>query len=335
MKVLFQSYNTCCQNESGGVQVRIRKIQDLLFEKGVQVDYFNQFTTKLEDYDVLHVFKLNTENTPLIQCAKQKGLKVVLSSIVNLMGGNKIDLARFLTKFHIPTIYSLVSKSLQLCDSIIVETPREGEFICKHYKIGDNKIEVIPNGVHIPKVATDSIFEKIGERCEYILQVGLFDQNKNQMNVIRALRDSNYHVVFVGGETTFAHSDYYQQCVREARDRSNIHFLGWLKPDSDMLASAYQHAHVLVLPSFQETFGMVALEGAVSGCHVCMSNTLPILDFGIFDNSLTFNPNSIVEIREVLDIAMKKTKDDDLKKKSIARFNWSSIIDQHIQCYSK
>ena len=94
MKILFQAYNTCCQNTSGGVQNRLRKIHDLLVERGYQVDYFNPFETRLEDYDILHVFSLNIESYALMQVAKQKGLKIVLSSIVNTINGRKIDFLR-------------------------------------------------------------------------------------------------------------------------------------------------------------------------------------------------------------------------------------------------
>ena len=59
MKVLFQAYNTCCQTESGGVQVRVRKIKQLLENRGIYVDFFSPFSTKIKDYDVLHNTALN------------------------------------------------------------------------------------------------------------------------------------------------------------------------------------------------------------------------------------------------------------------------------------
>lgn len=111
MKVLFASYNTCCQNTSGGVQNRLRKIHDLLVERGYQVDYFNPFETRLEEYDILHVFSLNIESYALMQVAKQKEIKIVLSSIVNTINGRKIDFYRsVIGKLPIITTYKILHK---------------------------------------------------------------------------------------------------------------------------------------------------------------------------------------------------------------------------------
>ena len=52
MKILIESYNTCTQNKSGGVQVRINKIADLLIKRNITVDFFNKFSTKVVDYDI-------------------------------------------------------------------------------------------------------------------------------------------------------------------------------------------------------------------------------------------------------------------------------------------
>ena len=66
MKILIESYSTCTQNESGGVQVRIKKIVELLRKKNITVDFFDKFNTKVIDYDILHIFMLNIENYELI-----------------------------------------------------------------------------------------------------------------------------------------------------------------------------------------------------------------------------------------------------------------------------
>ena len=91
MKILIDSYSTCMQNDSGGVQIRIKKIMELLKEKNIIVDYFNKFSTKLTDYDILHIFSLNIENYTLIKYAKEIGLKVIISTVIPIKYGMKID----------------------------------------------------------------------------------------------------------------------------------------------------------------------------------------------------------------------------------------------------
>lgn len=334
MKILFHSYNTCCQNKAGGVQVRIRKIHDLLNESGIRCDFFKPFETNIEDYDILHLFQLNVENVALAKCAKSKGLKVITSSIINTINGFKIDMYRYLMKFPIATLYRSMMEQALISDYIIAETYREADFLCKHFKIQKQKIKVIPNGIDEPAHASDIIFEKLGGSMKYLLQVGRFDNNKNQLNVIKALRNTEIDMVFIGGAPFSDVSGYYDKCIIASKGANNIHFLGWQEPKSELLMSAYKHTQALLLPSFYETFGLVALEAASFGAEVCLSKSLPIIDFGIFNQNLLFNPNDKKEILEIARnvYSLDKSKFD-LKSRAFNIFSWENILKDHIECY--
>lgn len=332
MRVLLQAYNTCCQNRAGGVQTRIRKIYDLLKQRGVDVGFFSAFETDLRNYDVLHVFRLDYETRGLIRCAKSLGLKVVLSSIVSISDGKKLSLLKILNKLHIPTLYKYSVEILEMVDVIIVESYKESVYIQKYYNVSSSKIIVIPNGIDVPCPAGDDILNILGNK-QYILQVGRFDANKNQLNVIRAVKGTQINMVFIGGTDETDPSTYFDACRLEAAGCENITFLGWVSHGSPLFISALQHAHALILPSYFETFGLVALEGAIYGAEVCLSKTLPINDFDVFDKSLTFSPNSPKEIRNVLEDVVKRPRNKELQKKVTYSFSWDKIIDMHIDIY--
>ncbi len=334
MKILFHAYNCCCQNESGGVQVRIRRMQKLLSSKGVQVDFFNPYETKLKDYDVLHIFMLTVESQELVKLAKSLGLKVVLSSIVSIREGFLIDFFRSLPR-QITTDVMRKYYLLKKFDVIIAETPAEANFLHKHYKVPFAKMKIIPNGVDELGQGGDEIYGLIGGKKQYTLMVGRFDENKNQLNVIKALRDAEYDVVFVGGPNAAENTIYYETCVSEAKDNPRMHFLGWLPAGSSVLNSAYRNAHAVIVASHHETFGLVATEGAMAGAHVCLSKTLAINGFNVFKKEHTFNPDSIKDIRTVVDNAMKTPKDGNLKNKVIEVFSWDRIAQQHIDIYNE
>lgn len=61
-KILVQTYDTAFQNSAGGVKNRILRTVEVLKKNGIQVDFFDKFHTKVEDYDVLHVFMLKEES---------------------------------------------------------------------------------------------------------------------------------------------------------------------------------------------------------------------------------------------------------------------------------
>jgi len=334
MNILIQSYNTCIQNKAGGVQHRIRKTVSALKKKGIAVEYFNQFQSLVDSCDILHVFGYTCENLGLIRCAKAYGKKVVVSPVAPLINGWKIDLYRMLSRFPIPTTYKVIIQSIQSADLLIAETKKEAEFLKKHYRVSAEKIKIIPNGAEENFSADDSIYDTIGKKCKYILHVGRFDKNKNQLNIIKALKDTDIDVVFIGGAS---HMDmkYFDRCKKEAAGCTNFHFLGWLDADSELLKSAYANADTFVMPSYYETFGLVILEAGIAGAKLVLSKTLPILDYDAFKDCKTFNPASITELHDCIMKIFDQPKSVDLANQIKQDFSWDVVAQKHIECYEE
>src|SRR5699024_5463763 len=141
--------------------------------------------------------------------------------------------------------YILFKKMLEMSDVIIVQSTRELIFLEKNYKIDTKKIRVISKGINTNKINLENhlVKEKLNIKEDCILQVGRFDSNKNQLNLIRALSKTSIPVVFIGGPDS-GNSSYYKKCIEEATE--NIYFLGWLDHDSPLLSSAYKEAKVVV-----------------------------------------------------------------------------------------
>ena len=335
MKVIIHSYDTCCQNKSGGVQVRIRKIEELLRKAGVETEFFSTFSSDVNDCDLLHTFLATPTTSDIIASAHKAGKKVVLSSIMPTVDGWKIKMSRFFWRFHILTQSQMVSNALCAADCVIAETEKESEFLQKYYSVKKDRIVVVPNGVDVPAKlieGNNEIYERIGGKKKYLLQVGRFDENKNQLSVIKAMKGTGINVVFIGGADR-ADNGYYAKCLQEAKGCDNIHFLGWVDNKSTLLRSAYQNAEVLAVPSHFETFGLTLLEGGMAGNKLAISRTLPILEYPAFSGCRTFDPNNVDEIREVLVASMKDAKDESLPKKLEDCFSWSKVIEKHIEIY--
>ncbi len=334
MKVIFAASYLSCQNPSGGVQNRLRKIASLLNNRGIKVELFNPFETKLEPGDILHVFKLSIDICPLIRYAKTIGVKIVISTVIPLEGENKLSAYKVLGKFiPITTSYKIEKSALLAANVLITESQNETDFITKYYGVDISKLQVIPNGVDIDCYDGDDIYKAIGKKCRYVLQVGRFDKNKNQMNIIKALKNSSIDLVFIGGPG-FGLDEYYRNCKEEAKNSKNIHFLGWVDSDSKLLKSAYSHADTLILPSFFETFGLVAIEGASKGAKLALSNTIPLSNYSVFRNCRKFSPSSVTEIKEAIDNCFNSELEPNFTQNVIKAFNWDAIIDAHINIYN-
>lgn len=332
-KILIQTYDTAFQNAAGGVKSRIFRTRDALISNGVEVEFFDKFNTKIGDFNILHVFMLKEDSYSLIKYAKSQGLKVVISSIVIISGKLQLFLYRIIHKLPIITTYKLLFEICDLADFIIAETPKEAKFLKKYYHVDSKKIKIIPNGVDKTIIGNDEIYKIIGRKCQYAVHVGRFDKNKNQLNVIKALKNSNIEIVFIGGESPLEPL-YFKNCIKEASGCKNIHFLGWQNENSKLYKSAYSNAKVIISSSYYETFGLTILEGIVAGAIPVVSNTLPILDYYVLKDCKSFNPHDITDIKVKVEEAMNSNSIDKNWQRNVENyFSWDKVAKEHIRIY--
>lgn len=334
MRVLIDTYNTAMQNLSGGVKTKIENYYINANKlENVEVTFYNKWKHKITDFDILHIFAANPESYSMILHAKNNNIPIIISSILALDNKNKILVSKLLGKiFSIKTNRYYVSKILELSDYIIPETILEKNFLIKNYGIEQQKIKVIPTGVNTNLLnGNESIIkEKLGLNQNIVLQVGRFDANKNQLNLIRAMKKSNLPVVFIGGYDKDNES-YYNQCKKEAT--SNMFFLGWIDNTDPLLKSAYAYAKVVVLPSHKEIFGNVIFEGGLNNANLVVTNVLPLNDFGIEKYCKKINPNDINDIKEKIVQAYNEPTNSELSDYIYDNFSWDNIIKEHIKIY--
>lgn len=336
MKILLHGYNVCCQTESGGIQNRIRAIHSQLNQRdGIKAELFNPYESRIQDFDILHLFMMKDEYDELIDFTKGLGKKVVLSSVIPINNGKVLDKHRkFINRLPIHTIMKQRFKMLHKMDKIIAESYQESRFISEHYGVDKEKLMVIPNGVSVRNYTGRDVYDVIGDIGKYAVVIGRFDDNKNQLNVIKALKGTDIHVVFLGGPATWC-LDYFDECVKCAGDDNHFHFLGWVEHDSNLFWSAISNADTMIFPSYNETFGLVALEAGIAGCKLAISETLPILDYNAFKECKRFLPSSLESIRECVINVLGASQDDSLIEKIKTEFSWDSVIDQHIDLYQE
>ena len=332
MKILIHTYDTAYQNVAGGVHNRIDRIVIELRKMGIEVDYFDKYHTNIKDYDILHIFKLDIASKELVEYAKKVGVKVIISSIVSINNGVTVGLYWKLRKLPLNTIYKWMFNICDNADSIIVETPKESEYMIKNFHVNADRVYVVPNGVDAITDADNSVYMKLGSRKKYILCLARFDSNKNQINAIRALRHTDNELIFIGGPDIRS-MEYYKKCLIEADNCKNIHFWGWLDCKDNLLKSAVSNADIILCPSFQETFGLSIVEGMMAGAIPVISKTLPILGYNAFKNCLTFDPHSPSNIRDKVEEAINYTKDYNLTQEVKLEFSWQSVAKRHVKIY--
>ncbi len=333
LNILIQPYNNFSQNAAGGVQTRVREYYKALCNRNdCHVEFFDKLKHKIEEWDIIHFFKLSIEHYDLMIYAKNKGVKIVISSIVPLQDGLKILTHRLLCKIiPLHTILDINSDMLSISTLILTESKSESKFLKKFYGVPFSKIRVLPNGISEKILSGDlSLARNKFKTDKFVLQVGRIDENKNQLNVIRSLKGTDISLIIVGGPDPL-HPEYFEKCKKEAGE--NIIFTGWIPQTDPMIASLYAAAKVVLLPSFRETFGNVILEGAACGANIVYSNTLPIKELNLGSGTWTVTPNDISDIQRKIKEAFYSDNDPKLKARVLSEFTWEHIAEKHFQLF--
>src|SRR5690554_4600945 len=102
MKVILDSYPLAMQNDSGGIQVRLKQYMASLINDQVNVELFDKWNHKLVGYDIYHLFKVTVESYSTLLYARKKGIKIVISAVIPIDKKNQITISLFLaSKFRL------------------------------------------------------------------------------------------------------------------------------------------------------------------------------------------------------------------------------------------
>lgn len=154
--------------------------------------------------------------------------------------------------------------------------------VLTHTRFPSDKLHVIPLGTSIDGASTLSK-EKARETLNLptdaflVGVVGRLDEKKGQLEVIQAISsvkksDLNFRVVFIGDKTKNEADDYVQK-MSEAIAKEQLHDLISFLPHQSKMQQLYRAFDLVIVPSWEETFGTVTIEAMASGVPVIGSNT--------------------------------------------------------------
>ncbi|MFH1651698.1 MAG: glycosyltransferase [Chloroflexota bacterium] len=162
------------------------------------------------------------------------------------------------------------------CRRIIAATAREKEDLQRHYHVPSNKVSVVPCGVNPdlfrPTPPEESRAMLNLPRSEKIvLYVGRIDPLKGVHNLIKAISlmpaETRPRLLIIGGDpTTSREMNHLEELAREGGISGSVDFRG-IMPQSE-LPHYYAAADVTIIPSYYESFGLVALESLACGTPV-------------------------------------------------------------------
>jgi len=158
---------------------------------------------------------------------------------------------------------------------IIAPTEREKAELANQYGVFPERIGVIPCGVNselFKPVDRDEARKETGfDNGKIVLYVGRIDPLKGISNLITAfsyLKDTHEIKLAIigGGESSREETAHLKALARELGVEDRILFTGTVR--QDRMPFYYSAADVCVIPSFYESFGLVALESLSCGTPI-------------------------------------------------------------------
>ena len=240
----------------------------------------------------------------------------------------------------------LVHSILSHANSVIVPS-KDFADNSKFLKVHRDKITVIPNGINIDEFqvsySKEECRRQLGLRGEsrIILFIGALSPTKSPDVILRAmpiLKKSvpNIKLIFVGDGILKAR---LQKTSRELSVEEEVQFIDYVD-NSMRKAMLYKSSDLFVLPSNQESFGIVILEAMASGLPVVASA------FGGITNLVKDGQTGLLVPPYNSDILAKAIikllgnpeliqKLSEEGKKQVQNYSWSEIADKTEEIYQE
>lgn len=299
-KVLITTYHQAFFHKGGG-EYELIEVADNLRQLGIIADIYSPYCCDINVYDTILHFSLVADSLPMLSYLKSLNKRIILWP--NFWQMDPLSSSQ----------KSLFSQFFSLCDAVVFKSKAEKDILAAF--IPDTvKILLIPAGVDetftIP--TPPDLFRKSFNIENFLLWVGILEPKKNQLELIKALSETQLPIVFIGGARD---EQYLEECRNILNSQSMI--LPPIEPKSDMLKAALQECNLYIELS-SEPAGKSVIEAAISGANIAIPYSEWAFEhFG--DNPVYINLNDRTSLINSILSSLSKKKNMEFANELIER----------------
>ena len=354
MKVLFVISKHFKDSQTGaGTQVRetIRSVQKLGCDVGrIYVKFYpvcfededgnvlsyNQVVQLTRKYDVAHLIHCSSQmaavwrtipKMPTVGSSIYWGgwERVIMALKTNPFSVEGLRTACRFVRSMIPLYFDLRG-----VDVLLPNSHAEGECVRRYARLTSNAtIFPVNNGFIPPTYKLEDLRRSpLVPNDDYIVVPGIIVSRKNQLGLIKAIRDLPYQVVFMGGYDE--KSWFYCQCQKWANER--MRFLGYIQHDSEEYWSVLRDARCAVLASDCETPGIAMIEAAYAGARPIITKFGGTIEYYGFDAEY-FDPRYKGEIKNAVVHGWSRGRLSAGESQVYSRFSWDYCATLTVHAY--
>ncbi len=331
MKIAYIMYPGACYMGAGdGSKMQAEIWLKELQRKGHEVDRINPWGHyDWKGYDIIHVFGFGLWNYDIIHWGSGLNPNFVFSPI--------IDTNTPMWKYRLASFWGcqrlrLFSQNYALrklrpdIKLFFARTEYEADYLRRGYDIEDKKIAIVPLSYR------DDHYDASIQKESFCLFAGTMTQpRKNVPRLILAAKKYGFPLKLVGNKGNAKSEASLRTLIG---DTPNIEILGFVSDEE--LASLYNRAKVFALPSLNEGVGLVALEAAIHGCNIVITNLGGPKEYYQNSHVQLVNPYDIDDIGQAIIKSLKdNTSQPTLRNHLTQQYNVSTCTDLLIKEYQK
>ena len=228
-----------------------------------------------------------------------------------------------MTRDSLIRLYKPIGKKIfQEADMVIAVSNYEKALLAKDFKIADDKIAVIPNGIDLAEFKD---LEKVRKKHKTILYVGRLEDYKGVQYVIHTLPllDAGFRLEIVGNGP---YREHLIGLSRELGLEDRIDFYQDL-PREELLHK-YAMADLLVLLSKYESFSIVVAEALASRTPCIVADTSALTEW--VDNKNCFGvdyPVNIAQLAESIYEVIGREVGE------VKLWDWDEVVEETVRIY--
>lgn len=324
---------------NGGVRTQALQTAKALQKLGVEVEFVSPWQDRL-DVDLVHIFVAGPDTLGILTRCSELGIKTVLSPVFfSSRSSSTIAKAlsgeRLIAKIGsgIRSDFGIKAQACRIADVVLPNTTAEVELIVNGLGIAQAKVQVVPNGVEtrFAEATPNEFIEKYGIK-DFVLCVGQVGApRKNLRKLMEAAPDVKAQIVVIG---SLFDDEYGNTCKKLAQKSGNVLFIETLDHEDSLLESAYAACQTFVLPSLFETPGIAAMEAALAGAHISITERGGTKDY-FKDHAEYLSPDSSDSVAEAINHSLQKEQTPALKNHILENYTWNIVGEMTMQKYQK
>jgi len=270
-----------------------------------------------DSFDIVHAHSYHA--FPALYAAQAKGVNKLIFTPHYHGTGHSL----FRSLLHIPYKFFFGKKIFEKADKVICVSNYEKDLVMQRFKIDEEKVVVIPNGINLEEFKNLKKKRKCGD-CKTILYVGRLEKYKGVQYLIKALPELDNVVLEIVGK-----GPYKQSLVRLTRKlglENKVRFYQDLAKEE--LLQKYVDADLFVLLSEHEAFGISVAEALASRTPCIVANTSALMEW--VDNENCFGINYPIDLDELVELIKRVIN---IRVKDLRLPTWDEVNNKIYEVY--